>query len=490
MVRRAVLKVMALIAFLSVLVAPAFGETGVLEGDQYTFTDRTGETVTVPVSSFASYVVDFQHGDPWRDADTNTDPQIAIGLPDANDSSGSTGDLCLGKGGVLILGFDEAIYDGPGNDVYIFEVGGYVEETLVELSDDLVTWYEIGIAEGRTAGLDIAGKVPDGSGFRYVRLTDTGANPDGSAPGADIDTVCGLNTRALPEEPEDFEPALPSDTEDDASSSEGRLNLVGTWQGFYLGVTDGVDIMRRICVGITECEGGSFAGTLYFETPTNPEATGEYRIEGTVDDEGNVHYQGTGEWVIYCDSFAQSPFDGTLCTCGDTINGVVGDNPDRGFFIEKVDDAVPEPTGTNEDGGAEGAIDDYPVMLTNFNTDAVQNGAPYSPVFVPEEDMTIVSITTYHWNNGDGALPGEITLVDYRPDGEGEGTIVGTWPAVPRDGYLGAQNVYWDAFCEVNLEAGRMYVVYDSDWGTWSYNTESNDEGFAELRGYLASDVS
>ena len=195
---------LALVLTLLLALSPAvFAEEGYQDGDQYTFTDREGNTVTVPVSAFASYVVEFTHGDPWRsEGDTNTDPQIAIGLPDASDSNSSTGDLCLGEGGVLILGFSSSIYDGPGDDIYVFEVGGNVEETKVEVSDDLVTWYEIGIAEGRTAGLDISSKVPAGAGFRYVRLTDTGANPSGGWPGADIDTVCGLNTRPLPDEPE------------------------------------------------------------------------------------------------------------------------------------------------------------------------------------------------------------------------------------------------------------------------------------------------
>ena len=194
---------LALALIMLLMPAPAaFAEEGYLDGDNYIFTDREGNTVTVPVSAFASYVVEFAHGDPWRsEGDSNTDSQIAIGLPDGDNSDSSVGDLCLGVNGVLILGFPSYIYDGSGDDIYVFEVGGNVEETKVEISDDLKTWYEIGIAEGRTAGMDISGKVPEGSGFRYVRLTDTGANPSGGWPGADIDTVCGLNTRPLPDEP-------------------------------------------------------------------------------------------------------------------------------------------------------------------------------------------------------------------------------------------------------------------------------------------------
>ena len=109
---------LALVLAMLLTLAPAvFAEEGYQDGDQYTFTDREGNTVTVPVSAFAAYVVKFTPGDPWRNSDTNTDPQIALGLPDASNSDSSTGDLCLGRGGVLILGFNTAIYDGPGDDI-------------------------------------------------------------------------------------------------------------------------------------------------------------------------------------------------------------------------------------------------------------------------------------------------------------------------------------------------------------------------------------
>jgi hypothetical protein len=195
---------MALVLAMLLMLAPAvFAEDGYQDGDSYTFTDREGNTVTVPVSAFASYVVEFTHGDPWTSHEENMDPEIALGLPDSSNDAYSTGDLCLGINGVLVLGFDSLIYDGPGDDVYVFEVGPAVEETKVEVSSDLTTWYVIGIAEGRTAGLDMAGKVPSGSSFRYVRVTDTGNNEPGGWSGADIDAVCGLNVKpASPVEPE------------------------------------------------------------------------------------------------------------------------------------------------------------------------------------------------------------------------------------------------------------------------------------------------
>ena len=166
-----------------------------LEEKDYSFTDRQDQEYTVSSKSFASYVVDFTPGDPWMSDSWHTDPSLAVGIPDYEEvGSNSKGDLCMGKGGVLTLGFDIYINDGDGNDIYVFEVGGYVEETKVEVSADLKKWYEIGIVKGYEAGLDLKGKVPEGSSFKYVRLTDTGNNPNGSWPGADIDAVCGLHT--------------------------------------------------------------------------------------------------------------------------------------------------------------------------------------------------------------------------------------------------------------------------------------------------------
>lgn len=160
----------------------------------YTFKDRNGKERTVKDGeySFATRVVEFTPGDPWTSIEKNQNPEVTLGEPDyAGSDSGA--DLCLGAGGVLTLEFDVSIVDGEGEDVYVFEVGGQVEATKVEVSSDLVTWYDVGTAKGATAGLDINGKVPEGGRFRYVRLTDLeGSRSDW--PGADIDAVLALNS--------------------------------------------------------------------------------------------------------------------------------------------------------------------------------------------------------------------------------------------------------------------------------------------------------
>ena len=164
----------------------------------YHFTDRNGTEMTAPGEGFAARVVEFIPGDPWTSYEPAMDPENALGAPDyTGDRYTAQGGLTMGAGGVLVLEFSAAIYDGEGLDIYVFEVGSDVEDTKVEVSNDLITWYDVGIAKGKTAGVDLSGKVPEGSQFRYVRLTDLRSSPIGAWPGADIDAVCGLNVRAL-----------------------------------------------------------------------------------------------------------------------------------------------------------------------------------------------------------------------------------------------------------------------------------------------------
>ncbi len=180
------------------LVPTAFAE--LRDDGYYYFTDRNGNEMKAPTEAFASKVVEFTPGDPWTSEVGWQKTENALGLPDdagADRGDEITGILTLGAGGVLVLEFDIYIYDGEGDDVYIFEVGPDVEDTKVEVSNDLVTWYYVGDAAGKTAGVDLNGKVPEGSRFRYVRLTDLRAYPSSHWPGADIDAVSGLNTRAI-----------------------------------------------------------------------------------------------------------------------------------------------------------------------------------------------------------------------------------------------------------------------------------------------------
>ena len=147
-------------------------------------TDSAGVDVT---QAYAAEVISFQAGDPWTADDKANDPSAVLGVPDY-DSDADTNYLCLGSYGSIILRFDCYITDGDGADIVVYEIGSGVEETKVEVSNDLSTWYDVGDAQGANSSVDINGFIPEGAVFNYVRITDR----DGGSsewPGADLDAV-------------------------------------------------------------------------------------------------------------------------------------------------------------------------------------------------------------------------------------------------------------------------------------------------------------
>ncbi|MCD7775731.1 MAG: carboxypeptidase regulatory-like domain-containing protein [Clostridiales bacterium] len=144
------------------------------------------EDLTGGVYAYATSVISFEPGDPWTSIESAMDPAEILGVPDYIDDLYA---VTLGAGGVITLGFDVELCDGEGIDIYVYETGGAVEPTLVEVSNDLVNWIEVGTAEGALSGVDINGMVPEGATYKYVRLTDLKSATTGSWPGADVDAV-------------------------------------------------------------------------------------------------------------------------------------------------------------------------------------------------------------------------------------------------------------------------------------------------------------
>ncbi len=155
--------------------------------------------------SFADVVVDYQPdvGAAVPDA-ANSEPSNALGVPEVpgNTSIGAcTGDpfscpfVSLGDGGSIVLRFNDnaLIADGtPDLDLWIFEVGSDVERTVVEISEDGISWVPAGSVEGTTSGIDLdAEGVSVGIPYFFVRLTDdpNEGGQSGSSVGADIDAV-------------------------------------------------------------------------------------------------------------------------------------------------------------------------------------------------------------------------------------------------------------------------------------------------------------
>ncbi len=133
------------------------------------------------------------------------------------------------------------------------------------------------------------------------------------------------------------------------------------------------------------------------------------------------------------------------------------------------------------------SISNYTKWWSNGNTLAVQQGKAglKYPFFVVKTSLKLQAVSTYHWNNGQGVTPGKITLMEFKPEDANadgsfdtkKGNIFGPYQAKGRD-----YNRFWDIFPNITLSAG-YYCVIDSEPDTWSYNSTSKNEGFADVYG-------
>lgn len=163
--------------------------------------EHLGKRVTVARGSdaFADRVVQHELGNPAPRA-PSAKPNQALGAPDF-DQRNDKGDafFSLGRGGSVTLQFSKvAIVDGPGPDLYVFELGLAVEPILVEVSTDGRKWISVGQVSGDSGAIDLAGHTKPGDQFTQVRLTDpkkkqSGRKEVGAAAGPDIDAVAALN---------------------------------------------------------------------------------------------------------------------------------------------------------------------------------------------------------------------------------------------------------------------------------------------------------
>ena len=160
-----------------------FGETLTYEGVEFDQGKR----------AFADRVAGFQAGPDTTDGYDN--PVNALGPPDNGRGGSSRTNTALGHQGILVVELSNVwLVDGPGADLYVFEIGPMVEPFKVEISSDGRSWIDLGVVRGQPSMLDIAGKGDPGQGFRYVRITDAGSKMSGSPyAGADIDAVGAIN---------------------------------------------------------------------------------------------------------------------------------------------------------------------------------------------------------------------------------------------------------------------------------------------------------
>jgi len=181
------------------------GLTNVVVAGAYEF-QIDGEDVVIDDSSFADSVVSYTAGT-GTEAPYN-DPQAALGIPDYSGSGSNiiAGESAgLGDGGELILQFTDNAFTTSGDDtvdIWVFEVGQYVEGTEVSISKDGVNWILIGEIGGATYGIDIDAYLGNGvelwEQYYYVKLKDLndGLSPSPYA-GADIDAVAAISNEIL-----------------------------------------------------------------------------------------------------------------------------------------------------------------------------------------------------------------------------------------------------------------------------------------------------
>lgn len=163
-------------------------------GGRTEYRDAKGVLVTLPLGelSFADRVVRFDMGDPPARSEEFRNPELALGAPDYEDGDDATF-TTLGCGGTLILEFvDNALVNGLGADLHVFEIGPDVEDQRVAVSADGSEWLELGDISGGTASVDIGEFTESQEVFRFIRLTDLKESCGSRWPGADIDAVAAV----------------------------------------------------------------------------------------------------------------------------------------------------------------------------------------------------------------------------------------------------------------------------------------------------------
>lgn len=162
--------------------------------DSCLFNDGHGGQVFLPLGSlsFIDEVVHFSEGKPKAIPEASI-PSNILGVPDFNGLQ--QGFLSLGcKGEVIVKFNDNALVNIEGDDIYVFELGKYLEPIEMSISKDGKKWVAIGEIKGGKSAVDIGKYVLPGEVFYYVKLKDVGEDCDGSWPGADIDAVAAIGS--------------------------------------------------------------------------------------------------------------------------------------------------------------------------------------------------------------------------------------------------------------------------------------------------------
>ena len=151
--------------------------------------------------SFADSVVLYDPGAPGEGNGGEPDPEFQnaasiLGNPD-DEPNNESRHVSLGRGGTIVILFtDNVLIDGPGPDLYIFQVDADAQDSFVWISQDDRIYLSVGMTSTLHPTIDIQPFAAPGATYRYVKLRDDPAQgeQDGPTVGADIDAVGAINT--------------------------------------------------------------------------------------------------------------------------------------------------------------------------------------------------------------------------------------------------------------------------------------------------------
>ncbi|WP_027000087.1 DUF4114 domain-containing protein [Eisenibacter elegans] len=157
-----------------------------------------------------------------------SDPSRALGQPIGGDAKNSF--VSLGFGGHIVLKFEQAIINGPGNDILVVETSfgaptcnKYPEKVEAFASQDGQNFVSLGIG-----CLDSEFDLGDLEWAQYIKLVDVSNPADfrGEVDGYDLDGVVCLNgSMPVPPPADDEDPILPIACEDIQINRDAQGNI-------------------------------------------------------------------------------------------------------------------------------------------------------------------------------------------------------------------------------------------------------------------------